>query len=175
MREIELKILEIDRERAVSTLLSLGAVMTFDDEIHALYYDMPGQSLKERHTTLRLRREGAGTVLAVKHDICDDRAKVREEREVAVSDFHGMRAILEALGFSIWLEMKKHRTSYQLAGLHFEFDRYQHAYAFIPEFLEIEGPSVDAIYRYAGLLGYAEGDCRPWDAVQLAAHYAVRP
>ncbi len=55
MREIELKILEIDRERAVSTLLSLGAVMTFDDEIHALYYDMPGQSLKERHTTLRLQ------------------------------------------------------------------------------------------------------------------------
>ncbi len=174
MHEIEVKILEVDAAAVAGKLIALGARKTFDDEIHALYYDTADRALRGRRTTLRLRKEGSSAVLAVKKDISDTGAKVREEQEVRVSDFAAMRSLLEALGMGVWLEMKKHRVSYELSGLHFEFDRYEGAYAYIPEFLEIEGPSLDVIHDYAGLLGFTAGDCLPWDAVELARHYAGR-
>ncbi|MGC2064089.1 MAG: class IV adenylate cyclase, partial [Thermodesulfovibrionales bacterium] len=141
---------------------------------HALYYDTPDNAIRGRKTTLRLRKEGGRAILTVKRDISNERAKVREESEVEVSDFDTMRSMLESLGLRVWLEMRKHRVSFELSGLHFEFDRYVDEYAYIPEFLEIEGPSLGVIHEYAALLGFAAGDCRPWDAVNLARHYAER-
>ncbi|TAN39419.1 MAG: class IV adenylate cyclase [Nitrospirae bacterium] len=172
MQEIEVKILEIDREVIQKKLTEFGARLVFDGLMHAIYYDSADRSLKKHGDTLRLRREGSESVLAFKRHISDDRAKVREEKEVGVSDFDAMASVLTGLGFSAWLEMRKHRTSYLLDGLHFELDKYHGAYDYIPEFLEIEGSDIATIHHYAGLLGYSKEDCRPWDAVQLAAYYA---
>jgi adenylate cyclase, class 2 len=174
MREIEVKILEIDTADVTAKLIALGARKTFDGEIHALYYDTPDSAIRGKETTLRLRKEGGRAVLAVKRDISDERAKVREELEVEVSDFATMKTMFEALGLRVWLEMRKHRISFELSGLHFDFDRYDGEYAYIPEFLEIEGSSLGVIHEYAALLGFSAGDCRPWDAVDIARHYAER-
>lgn len=174
MREIEIKILEIDTAAVTAKLITLGARKTFDDEIHALYYDTPDNAFREQRTTLRLRNEGGRGVLAVKRDISHESAKVREEQEIEVSDFATMRSMLASLGLHVWLEMRKHRVSFELSGLHFELDRYEDEYAYIPEFLEIEGPSLGVIHEYAALLGFAPEDCRPLDAVDIARHYAER-
>lgn len=174
MHEIEVKILGIDMAAVTAKLIALGARKTFDNEIHALYFDTPDSALRRKGTTLRLRREGRRAVLAVKRDISDDGAKVREEQEIEVSDFDTGRSMLASLGLGVWLEMKKHRVSFELSGLHFELDRYNDEYAYIPEFLEIEGPSLGVIHEYAAMLGFAAEDCRPWDAVDIARHYAER-
>jgi predicted adenylyl cyclase CyaB len=149
MRETEIKILEIDRAEVERRLRALGARKVFDGEIHALYYDDAAGSVGNRKGALRLRKEGRKAVLTYKSHVGDSGAKVRDEREVLVSDFGTARAILESLGFSVWLEMKKHRTSYRLRGGHFEFDRYSGAYDYVPEFLEIEGPDVEAVRAFA--------------------------
>lgn len=167
-----MKILGIDREKTERLLVSLGALKVFDDDIHAIYYDSADNALQKNKDTLRLRREGPRTVLTFKRHIGDDRAKVREEKEVQVSDFGEMTAILSCLGYSSRLEMRKHRTTYELNGVHFELDRYHGEYGYIPEFLEIEGSDIDVIHHYAGLLGYRGEDCKPWDALELAAYYA---
>jgi predicted adenylyl cyclase CyaB len=172
MYEVEIKILDIDRPETEKRLSALGAAKTFDDEIHAVYYDSPDYSIRNSRGTFRLRKEGPNAVLAFKRHVEHNEAKVREEREVVVSDFDAMRWILDSAGFTVWLEMRKMRTTYEFEGLHFEFDRYLGAYGYIPEFLEIEGPDVDAVYRYAGLLGFTKEDCKPWDAVQLAEYYS---
>jgi adenylate cyclase class 2 len=172
MREAEIKILGITRAKVEAKLLSLGAKKVFDDEIHALYYDDAAGSIRDRKGVLRLRREGNRTVLTYKSHVGDVGAKVREEKEVRVSDFGAAKAILELLGFSVWLEMKKHRTSYTLRGGRFEFDKYSGEYGYIPEFLEIEGPDVKTVHDFAALLGFTGEDCKPWDAVRLAKHYA---
>ncbi len=173
MRETEVKILGIDREKTECRLISLGARRIFDDEIHAIYYDTADHALRKKKDTLRLRREGPRAVLTFKRHIDNERAKVREEKEVQVSDFDEMMSILSCLGYTSWLEMRKHRTTYELDGVHFELDRYHGEYGFIPEFLEIEGSDINEIHHYAELLGYSRGDCKPWDAVQLAAYYAA--
>ncbi|MDA8432123.1 MAG: class IV adenylate cyclase [Nitrospiraceae bacterium] len=174
MREAEVKILDIKRGEVESKLRSLGAKKVFDGEIHALYYDDAAGSVGKRKGALRLRREGKKAVLTYKGHVGDLGAKVREETEVRVSSFDQTRWIIEALGFSVWLEMKKHRTSYSLQNGRFEFDKYGGEYGYIPEFLEIEGPDVGTVHVLAGLLGFSKKDCRPWDAVQLAKHYAPR-
>jgi predicted adenylyl cyclase CyaB len=172
MTEIEIKILEINRAQVEEKLRALGAKKVFDGEIHALYYDLPDRRLKSSGIALRLRKEGPKAVLTLKVHVDNAAAKERKELETEVVDFETMRAILEGISFSPWLEMKKHRTSYELQGAHFEIDRYHDSYRYIPEFLEIEGRDMDSIYRHAEALGFSRRDCKPWDAVELAAYYA---
>ncbi len=172
VRETEIKILEINREELEKKLLSLGAAKIFDGEIHALYYDTPDSSVRARKGTFRLRREGAKAVLTFKSHIDDTAAKMREETEVTVSDFGAMRSILESVGFSPWMEMKKRRTTYALPGVHFELDKYTDAFEFIPEFLEIEGADIRTVYEGAAALGFSKEDCKPWDAVEVAEYYS---
>jgi predicted adenylyl cyclase CyaB len=136
MYEVEIKILEIDRLKTEGLLLAAGAKKIFDDRIHAVYYDFGDDSIREGGGTLRLRKEGGRAVLTFKRHVEDRNAKVREEQEVVVSDFLTTRFILEAIGLSTRIEMSKHRTTYELGGTHFEFDKYSDAYAYIPEFLE---------------------------------------
>jgi adenylate cyclase class 2 len=174
VRETEIKILGIDRKKLEKKLISLGAKKIFDDKIHALYYDTADRSVRERRGTFRLRREGAISVLTFKAHVDDSAAKMREETEVTVSDFDAMRSILKSIGFYPWMEMKKHRTTYALPGVHFELDKYTDEFGFIPEFLEIEGRDIGTVYESAAALGFSKEDCRPWDALQVAEYYSVR-
>lgn len=174
MREIEIKILDIDRKKTEEKLVSLGAKKVFDGEIYAIYYDSADNSIRKSGGMLRLRKEGGKAVITFKKDIVDTEAKIREEKETVVSDFDTMRTILESAGFSAWLEMKKDRTTYELEGIHFELDKYHDKYEYIPEFLEIEGADIKTVYKSAALLGFRKEDCRPWDAIEVADYYSGR-
>ena len=172
MREIEIKILDISRREVEDKLAGMGAKKIFDGKIYAIYYDFVDNSLGNERATFRLRKEGERSVLTFKTHVENGEAKVRDEIEVAVGNFLKMRSILEALGFRPWLEMKKHRVTYELQGIHFEFDKYHDRYEYIPEFLEIEGRDIETVYEYAETLGFRKEDCKPWDALELARHYA---
>jgi adenylate cyclase class 2 len=172
MTEIEVKILEINRESVENKLIALGARKTFDDDIHAIYYDLWDNSLKKTGKALRLRKEGKRTVLAVKLHGENALAKERVEHEVEVCRFENMRTVLESLGYAPWLEMQKHRTSYELEGTHVELDHYYGQHDYIPEFLEIEGRDIETICRCAETLGFSRHDCRPWDVSELIGYYA---
>lgn len=171
MIEIEVKILEINRDSIEQKLIALGAHKTFDGEIHAIYYDLPGDSLRNSGKTLRLRKEGKKNVLTLKLHISSESAKEQEEYESEVGDFEGMKIVLEGLGYIPWLEMKKHRLSYAYSDAHVDLDEYHDQYSFIPPFMEIEGKDLNAIYLCAEALGFSRHDCKPWDAVKLAEYY----
>ncbi len=173
MFEIEVKILDIDREKVEGKLISLGAEKIFDGKVHAFYYDDRRNSIRANRTTLRLRKEGGRSVFTLKADIKNTDAKVREEKEVTVSDFDTMKSILETIGFSPWLEMEKNRTTYVIPGVHFEFDKYMGEHDYIPEFLEIEATDIKTVLKYAELLGFKKEDCRPWDAMEVSRYYAA--
>jgi len=174
LREVEIKILEVDRGRTENMLIVAGAEKIFDGLVHAVYYDFGDGSIHEGGGVLRLRTEGDRTVFTFKKSVEDSKAKVREELEVGVTDFPAMRSILESIGLSVWLEMSKHRTTYRLGSTHFEFDKYSDAYEYIPEFLEIESTEVETAYRHAEMLGFSPEDCRAWDALEVAAYYSGR-
>jgi len=172
MTEIEVKILEINRESVENKLIVLGAKKTFDNEIHAIYYDLPDNSLKKTGKALRLRKEGTRTILTLKLQRENALAKERAEYEVEVCGFEKMKTVLEGLGYAAWLEIRKHRTRYELEDTHVELDLYCGPHDYIPEFLEIEGRDIETIRRCAEALGFSIHDCRPWDVAELIEYYA---
>jgi len=172
MEEIEVKILDIDREKVVSKLLSLGAKKIFEGELYAIFYDKNDGSVREEKNTLRLRKEGdEKVVVTYKKFVEHDKVKVRKEYEVEVSEFEMMKEILKQLDFVQWLEMRKNRISYKLGNVKFEFDKHIDQYSYVPEFMEIEAENVEDIYKYVELLGFTKEDCKPWTILDLAEHY----
>ena len=101
-------------------------------------------------------------------------AKNAEEYSVEVSDLEITEKILQNLGLGIIDDMLKHRVSYKLDTSRFDMDRYLGKYDFIPELLEIEAENVEAIYKYANLLGYKPKDCLPWSTKELIEHYSKK-
>ena len=120
--------------------------------------------LSQRAQRRRGRREEQRAVMTFKGPTermegDEGRFKVREEREVELTDPVGMQQILEGLGLRGWFRYEKYRTTFVFPksqkwaeGLVVELDETP-----IGCFLELEGPRA-AIDRAAELLGYGHGD-----------------
>jgi len=174
MRETEVKILEINREKVEDALNRMNARKVFDGEMETLFYDFKDGSIVRAKNVMRLRREDEEVVLTYKNVKGDTEAKVAEEYSVVVSDFAVMNKILELLGLFVIESTKKRRTSYEFEGTRFDIDRYLGRYSYIPEFLEIESDSIDSIYKNARALGFKTEDCLPWSTVRVIEFYSAK-
>jgi adenylate cyclase, class 2 len=172
MKEIEIKILDVNREKIEKTLNSLGAKKIFDGEIKTLFFDFKDGRITKAKDVLRLRTEQDKAELTYKNVNLTQTAKMAEEYTVEVSNIETMRKILENLGLAMTESMQKHRVSYTLDQVRFDFDCYLESYAFIPEFLEIEAENIDSIRKYAELLGFKAQNCLPWSTTELINHYS---
>jgi adenylate cyclase class 2 len=171
MQEIEAKILDIDRAGLEARLVQLGATISFDGDMNALFFDQPGRAISQAGGVLRLRQEGSSTQLTHKRSISRREAKVMEETETSVADFEAMRQILLAVGFEVIKETRKFRRQYDLGGSHVVIDDYQGELAYIPVFAEIEAPSVAALHAMVQQLGYAPEQALSWSTYDLVKHY----
>jgi adenylate cyclase class 2 len=174
MKELEVKILEVNRESVVEDLISLGAEKIFDGDILTLFFDFKDGAIVKARDVLRLRQEKDRTELTYKKVRVTESAKVAEEYSVEVSSLDAMKEILENLGLSVTGSMQKHRISYTIDHVRFDFDHYKESYNYIPEFLEIEAENTQVIHKYAGLLGFKAEDCLPWSTNDLIRHYSSR-
>jgi adenylate cyclase class 2 len=172
MKEIEVKILEIDKQKIEKTLIDLGAEKVFDGHIQTYFLDFKDGTIVKAKNVLRLRKEKGKTELTYKKVHSTQTAKQAEEYSVQVSDLEEMKKILENLGLDETESMEKHRVSYTLQNVRFDIDRYLDQYEYIPEFLEIEAENIDLIYEYAKLLGFKSEDCLPWSTSELTQHYS---
>jgi len=173
MKEIEIKIIEINRNKVEDHLATLGAAKTFDGDIETWFFDFQDDRITRARNLLRLRRIGDKTDLTFKKFSESQSAKVRDEYEVVVSDFESMRLILESVGLFPTKRMRKHRTSYTLkSGVEVDIDKYAGEYSHIPELLEIEGEDVETIHLHAKLLGFQPEECRSWTTFDLIDHYS---
>ena len=174
MKEIEAKILEVDKHKIEEALSNLGAEKVFDGEIEAFFFDFKDGSIAKRNSVLRLRKEDERDVLTFKRVVESEAAKIAEEHSVEVSSLSEAKVILESLGLSTVESMQKHRTSYQLKGVRFDIDQYMGKYSYIPTFIEIEAENIELIHRYAELLGFKAKDCLPWSVKELINHYSSK-
>jgi adenylate cyclase, class 2 len=174
MKEIEVKILEVNRTTVEENLASLGAKKIFDGNIQTLFFDFKEGTIVKQKNVLRLRKDQEKIELTYKKVHVTPTAKTAEEISVIVSNLESMKIILENLGLSIIDEMKKYRVSYTLDDARFDFDRYSDKYEYIPEFLEIEAKSPELIYKYAKFLGFEAKDCLPWSTTDLIKHYSFK-
>jgi len=176
MKEVEVKIIGINREQVEARLRSLGATKTFDGDEETLFFDFPDSSIARAKDLLRLRKIGdKKTVLTFKKFVNNETAKVREEYEVSVSGFEPMRLILESIGLSSTQRMEKHRTSYALkGGVTVDIDKYTGEFSHIPDLMEIEGGDLTIINSAAKLLGFKPAECKAWTTFDLIDLYSEK-
>jgi adenylate cyclase, class 2 len=171
MKETEVKILEVNRQKIEEKLTPLNAKKIFDGNIQTLFLDFKDAAIVKQGNLLRLRKNTQKTELTYKNVKHMQTVKIAEEYSVEVSDLETMLRILQNLGLNVTGCMEKHRLSYKLENAQFDIDQYTGDYAFIPEFLEIEAENISQIYKYAEVLGFKPKDCLPWSTEEVIQHY----
>jgi adenylate cyclase class 2 len=173
VKEVEVKIIGINREDVEAKLRSLEATKIFDGEEETVFFDFLGNPITRAKNLLRLRKTRDKTTLTFKRYLQSESAKVRDEYEVIVLGFEPMRLILESLGLSAIQRMEKHRTSYVLkSGVRVDLDKYTGEFSHIPTLLEIEAEDVTAVRAHVKLLGFQPEDCRTWTTFDLVDYYS---
>jgi predicted adenylyl cyclase CyaB len=173
MKEIEVKVLEINKKSVAEKIIGHGGVKIFDGDITTSFLDYQDNRIHLRKDVLRLRKENDSAELTYKKVHFDKTVKVAEETSVRISSLESALLILQNLGLTVKEKMEKHRTSFELYEVRIDIDQYYGNYAFIPEFLELEGPEL-AIGKVATLLGFQEKDCLPWSTDELIKYYGDR-
>lgn len=177
MQEIEVKILDTNHNDLKPKLIALGAKKISNNELHAIFFDTEDSKIKNSNEVFRLRNEGPKTFITHKKKIQSNESgdnnniKIREETEVEVSNFYDTKKILNSIGLKETASITKTRTSYKLNNTKFEFDKFHSPYDFVPEFLEIEAPTIEEVHHNANLLGFSKEDCKPWSQSEIIGHY----
>lgn len=135
-QEIELKILDIDKDAVECRLRELGAKRIFSDTVKTIFFDFPDKRIRKTKRIVRVRQEGKGRVAItlkgprrIEHGM-----KVASEEEISVRSFGEARRLLQSKGLHSVVYFEKKRTSYLIGRVRIDIDEYPH----IPPFLEIE-------------------------------------
>ena len=167
MHEIEVKILNINREEIEHKIIDLGATKSYDGEVSSLFMRQQNNSFDEDIKTIRLRKMQEKSFITLKKKIPHAVAKIRDEYEIEISNYDDAQKIFELLGFSNQVKVVKHRTSYILPNVRFEFDLHKEQYDHIPEYLEIEAKDTETLFKYVKMLGFTKNDCSSWTVKEI--------
>ncbi len=168
MKEIEVKILDIDVTETMTRILEAGAEKTFDGTVDVVFYDYPGDTLRTQGKRIRLRSFGDRVELTFKNNLSKEKSKIAEELEVNVSDFEEAKEILEAIGLKPVYSYTKHRVSFHTPEVSFEVDSIPGC----PPFLEIEAATEDQVFDWVKKLGFDEVQARPWSGNEVIEYYS---
>lgn len=166
-KEIEVKVIEIDKEKIKDKLISLGAKKIFEGEVISEFYDYKDNNLKLKKSFLRLRQKGDESYITFKKKISKETEKIMEEIESKISDIKAIRNILKNLELNKNKTSKKYRETYKINDTLFEFDKIKD----IPLFMEIESPNKEEINKYIKLLNIPKEKVKPWSTKDILKHY----
>jgi len=169
LKEIEVKILEIDIGKTEKKLKGIGAKKVFSGELVNAYFDFPDKKLEKEGKILRLRKKAAKVILTYKKMINREKAKVMDEYELEVQDFELLKKIFKEIGLLTIYGFKKHRTTYELNKIHFEIDKYSDT----PAFLEIEAPDLETINEMVSKLGFSPEEANSYSIKEVLEYYGV--
>ena len=161
--EYEVRILEINQDEIIAKLEKLGAKKEWDLLQRRYVYDFIP---KVEGKWIRLRTNGEKTTLTIKNLVSSE-IDGTQELEIEVDDFLKCNLILNELGYEAKGYQENRRIQYTLNGVEIDID----SWPMIPTYLEIEGPSEEAVYEILGLLGYSKEDCVTTDVEGIYLDY----
>jgi len=161
--EIEIKIPAPDLDAVRSKLREAGATLHAPrhDESNDLYDDA-ARKLSGSGRTVRLRRAAGRAILTYKGAArFQDGVKIREEREVEVSDAGEAQAILNGLGLERRFRYEKRREEWDAGGCIVALDETP-----IGNFVEVEGDPI-GIRKLIGQLALDPSEAIPYSYAEL--------
>ncbi|MBI2175506.1 MAG: CYTH domain-containing protein [Parcubacteria group bacterium] len=184
MKEIELKVLGIDRQALRARLRKIGARRVFGPvPVREIYFE-PDKSMRgaRRYSSFRLRAVGKHYELTVKVGRKNvkqphrgrpaqkiQKFKVRDEYEVRVLDFARALELVRALGYRVFREREKTREEYRHQGVKIEIDEYTG----MPPYMELESTREHSLLRVLGALGYNREQATTATATELLARHGL--
>lgn len=167
MKEIEVKILDINVAQVEKQLDELNAEKTYDGDVDVIFYDYPDGRLHAEKKRLRLRDFGSKVELTFKEKKSTEKTKIAEELEVIVSDFAAAQKLIESMGLQEVKRYTKHRTSYRLGEIAFEIDTIPG----YPSFMEVEAPTEKKVFEWVEKLGFSKKEAKPWTGSKVIEYY----
>lgn len=135
--EYEIRVLEVDVEKFVSQIESLGAKKEGEWFQKRYVFDTKP---KEDSKWFRLRTNGEIDTLTYKN-VCDNTIDGTQELEIKVSDFEKTHLLMELLGYKHRAYQENKRIRYILEGVEIDID----SWPLIPTYVEFESDSENKI------------------------------
>lgn len=161
--EYEVRILNIDKEEVVEKLNKLNATFEWDELQRRYVYDFIP---KVDNKWIRLRTNGKKTTLTIKNLVSSE-IDGTQELEIEVDSFERTNLILKELGYEAKGYQENRRRQYLLNGVEIDID----SWPLIPTYLEIEGPSEEAVYNTVSALGFEIDDTTTRDVEGIYLDY----
>lgn len=173
MKEIELKILDVDINNLEKKLKDCGAKLILKPTVFREYYfEIPGLTTEEREFySFRLRAEGDVNVLTAKHKEEDDQFNINKEVEINVSSIEDTKELLSILRFKIFRQREKIREIYKIDNIKVMIDKYNG----ICPYAEIESTSKESVESFVKILGYSLKDTTNKTATTLLKESGLDP
>lgn len=153
MKEVEIKIRNIDKKQIIEKIEELGAQKIFTGRVIDYRFDTPDRDLSRQGKALRIRQKGKYIFLNLKGKKKSiQNITGRDEIGVKISNLRIMHKILNELGYIKIFELNKYRTEYRLDDITFDIDEY----VGLEPLLEIESDSYDKVKDYIKKLGINE-------------------
>ena len=155
--EIEIKIKVDDLKKIKRKIIELGfhTISPYSFE-HNILFDTKDERLKKNKLLLRLRKIEDKYILTFKrppeHAPEAGHYKIKEEKEIEVSDYENVKSIFTGLGFSVFFIYEKYREIFDNGNVKIMMDHTP-----IGDFIEIEGDA-EGIDKTAAQLGYGKSD-----------------
>lgn len=150
MKEIEVKVRNIDKKKILEKIDKLGAIKNFSGKVIDFRFDTPDRRLSKQGKALRIRQKGKHIYLNLKGKKKSiENITGRDEIGVRILNMKIMHKILNELGYIKIFELSKYRTEYKLDDVKFDIDEY----IGMKPILEIESDSYENVERYLGVLG----------------------
>lgn len=164
--EYEVRVLEINRDDIVQRLEQLNAEFQWDYLQKRYVYDFIP---KIDGKWIRLRTNGEKTTLTIKNLVSSE-IDGTQELEIEVDNFERTNLILKELGYEAKGYQENRRCQYLLNGVEIDID----SWPMIPTYLEIEGPSEDAVYNALEALGFTKEDITTRDVESIYLDYGYK-
>jgi adenylate cyclase class 2 len=163
MKEIEVKVLKIDKSEIISKLKELGAVKIKDEYQYNYVFDREDRFLKKEYNGyLRIRKTVSQNnkeeiELTLKRNISNSKFRENIENNLIINNVEEGIKILEALGYKMIHKGEKKRDSYKYESIMFEIDTWdKETYPYT--YLEIEVEKEEDLKKAVKILGLNNKD-----------------
>lgn len=148
--EIEAKFLFVDPDDVRERLLKAGASIKYEmRDFRRALFDYPDNRFQKNDHSKRLRVRDEGDRVAINFKSNND-TNYAHEIEVHVDSFEKTEALFEAIGFVKYTYQESKREAWELDGVEIVID----IWPWLEPYIEIEGPTEDAIKNVATKLGF---------------------
>lgn len=159
-KEIEIRILNIDKEKFINQIVSLGAKKEVESLQKRFVYDF---NPVEENKWIRLRTNGIKTTLTIKKILDKNAIDGTEELEIVVSDFDKTDKVLEELGYKHRNYQENYREIYTLNNVEISID----SWPLIPTYVELESKNEADIKKLLKIINFDNDNLTTLDVTSI--------